>query len=334
MESSKITVIIPVYNAEKYIDRCLFSICNQMYSNLEIIIINDGSKDSSYDICKKYSEVDSRIKLISQKNQGVSVARKNGILVSTGDYITFVDSDDYLAEDMYQNMMLVNKEGNIDIIESGYIFIDEKDRVLNKIILKDETIIGKEKILEKYLSSNNSLYFLWNKLYRRELFKNMSFSEFSFSEDYLWNIFLHSNCTKKIITQYAGYFYMKNMNGACNSFYNLKKIDGILAGREARSYLESNYKKFVKYAVKYTIQYELFIYSIFSLDKIKKKEFLEKIVNFFEEDYELYKKYKINKICSKSNRVAIELFKFSPTIYLIINSIYLRLKNINNSFTE
>ena len=104
---NKISIIIPVYQVEKYIKRCLDSILSQTYSNLEIILIDDGSRDMSGKICDEYAIKDSRIKVIHQDNAGVSVARNKGLDICTGDYVTFVDSDDFLEPLMYEKMICV-----------------------------------------------------------------------------------------------------------------------------------------------------------------------------------------------------------------------------------
>ena len=114
--SHKLSVIIPVYNSENYIDRCISSIMNQSYPDLEIIIVDDGSTDKSLEICKKYAEVDSRITCIHQDNYGVSAARNNGLDHATGEYVTFVDSDDYIDEDMYESMLKVANEYKADVV--------------------------------------------------------------------------------------------------------------------------------------------------------------------------------------------------------------------------
>ncbi len=116
----KISIVVPIYNAEKYLDRCIQSILNQSYKDLEIILIDDGSTDSSNKICNNYQKRDNRIKFISQKNEGVSAARNRGISEATGEFIGFVDSDDYIQPNMYETLYgLINKY-NCDISICGY----------------------------------------------------------------------------------------------------------------------------------------------------------------------------------------------------------------------
>ncbi|MCR5506573.1 MAG: glycosyltransferase, partial [bacterium] len=118
----KISVIIPVYNVELYLSQCLESIINQTYKNLEIILVNDGSKDSSIDICKAYVKKDKRIKYIYQKNMGLSASRNTGIKNATGDYIHFIDSDDYIPLDYYEKMISALGNSDADIVCGGFYF--------------------------------------------------------------------------------------------------------------------------------------------------------------------------------------------------------------------
>lgn len=113
------SIIIPVYNVEKYLHRCLDSVINQTYTKLEIILVNDGSKDNSGIICDKYAESDSRIRVIHQKNQGVSSARNAGLNIATGDYISFIDPDDYIELNMYEQLSLHLSEHAVDIVRFG-----------------------------------------------------------------------------------------------------------------------------------------------------------------------------------------------------------------------
>lgn len=111
-----ISIIVPVYNSEKFLGRCINSICNQTYNNLEIILVNDGSIDNSPSICNEFANTDKRIKIIHKENGGAASARNTGIEVATGDYIAFIDSDDYVESNMYEEMMKINYAYNCDLV--------------------------------------------------------------------------------------------------------------------------------------------------------------------------------------------------------------------------
>ena len=144
-----ISIIIPIYNNEKFISRCLDSIINQTYKKIEIIIVNDGSTDKSLDVISKYEKKDNRIKVINKKNEGVSIARNIGIESSKGDYITFVDADDWLELDAIEKLYIEITEKNVDVVRGNYYinkFISDNANIAkmyelsNKIIKRVEAI--------------------------------------------------------------------------------------------------------------------------------------------------------------------------------------------------
>ena len=138
-----ISVIIPIYNVEKYLNKCIDSIINQTYKNLEIILVDDGSPDNCPQICDEYAKKDNRIKVIHKKNGGVSSARNVGLINSTGNYIGFIDPDDYIEPIMYEKLLKVLKESNTLVSMCGFYKI--KDNKIIKIDNYDEKIISSEK---------------------------------------------------------------------------------------------------------------------------------------------------------------------------------------------
>jgi len=190
-----ISVIIPVYNVESYVGDCLESIIHQSYSNLEIIIVNDGSTDNSGLICQEYAERDSRIKHLESSNKGVSYARNRGLEVASGDYISFVDSDDCLALNSYEKLIEgFNIEGEEPIYVVDGLIYQFKDRdidnkwLLNNDIWYRETprfVKGQDYIMA--LLTNSSDHYVWSKLYKREIFDHqISFREGRLDEDTLF----------------------------------------------------------------------------------------------------------------------------------------------------
>ena len=142
----KISVIVPIYNSEKFLNKCLDSIVNQTLREIEIILINDGSVDSSYQICERYAEYDKRIILINQENKGVSSARNAGIEKASGEYLGFVDSDDYIEAEMYSKLYNSAKRYDADLVncdairnKNDFVLVSEfeKERVYDKGMIQD-----------------------------------------------------------------------------------------------------------------------------------------------------------------------------------------------------
>ncbi|MFA6939912.1 MAG: glycosyltransferase [Clostridiaceae bacterium] len=198
-----VSIVIPIYNVERYINKCIDTIINQTYSNLEIILIDDGSTDDSGRICEEYSLKDKRIKVIHKKNSGVSSARNDGIKAATGDYIYFIDSDDFVELDLIKTAVLSAVENNSDVVVWGYtkVYVDKNDCFLKSIIyVPDRICCSVDKISSLSSKINDELLgilgYVWNKLYRLEIIKrnHILFEEnTSLYEDILFNVLVLTN---------------------------------------------------------------------------------------------------------------------------------------------
>lgn len=168
-----ITVVVPVYNVENYIKKCVESILNQTYRKLEIILVDDGSTDKSGEICDEFSVIDSRIKVIHKKNGGLSDARNAGLKIATGNYVTFVDSDDYIAVDMYRTMIeaMNRNKAEIGVCGIGYI----TNGVIREISCLPAEKVYKEDALITYFSTNDLNTSVCNKIFKRTLFEGIAF---------------------------------------------------------------------------------------------------------------------------------------------------------------
>lgn len=175
-----ISVIIPIYNVELYLKECLYSVINQTYSNLEIILVDDGSTDSSSIICDEYANKDHRIKVLHQRNKGLVGARKSGLSIATGEIATFVDSDDWIDLDMYEVMVRAMIESEADIATSGLIreygnyHINEKEDIKPGVYCGDELeVVIKNNLIDKnkFFKSNISIH-IYNKLFEKKLLQN------------------------------------------------------------------------------------------------------------------------------------------------------------------
>ena len=181
MNEQKISVIIPVYKVEHYLKKCLDSVIGQAYRNLEIILVDDGSPDSCGTICDEYAVQDQRIRVIHQENGGVSAARNTGLAVATGEWLSWVDSDDWIEPDMYSYMLNKVQEYGADIAVCSR-FERYRDRSVFRG-WEQEQILDTEQALELLLKNDLMQNFLWDKLWRRELFDGLAFPEGRTFED-------------------------------------------------------------------------------------------------------------------------------------------------------
>lgn len=222
-------MIIPVYNVEKYLRRCLDSVIAQTYQKLEIICVDDGSIDDSGKICDQYAVRDARIKVIHQENQGLSAARNRGLDAAEGEYIAFVDSDDYILEDMYKKMLdkLLNYNVDLCVCQWQYEFSDGRQVVKRKNI--DPTIYGRKASLEfarfLYMGNyeNGVVVAAWNKLYRRALLDKIRFEGRIHEDEAFCGRIMAKNISVYVMEEQF-YVYAQNGDSLTNKPFSANKF--------------------------------------------------------------------------------------------------------------
>lgn len=224
-----ISIIIPVYNVEQYVNRCLDSIINQSYKKIEIILIDDGSSDNSGKICDKYAEIDNRIKVIHKDNGGVSSARNVGLEVATGEFLTFVDSDDYLPNNAIENLLTM-KEADF-VFSKAYLISNENKEIIENGIKESLYLNGKSvenDLISRFLKKDISGA-LWAKMYRRDIIEKNEIrfdNELDIGEDIIFNIIFCSNCVNYATVDAITYNYIINKDSVMQK-YNPKTLQRI-----------------------------------------------------------------------------------------------------------
>ncbi len=228
-----VSIIVPIYNVEKYINKCIDSIINQTYSNLEIILVDDGSPDKCGEICDKYALLDKRIKVIHKTNGGLSDARNTGLDVATGDYIVFIDSDDYVDQNMISALHKEIIESKTDMVICNYQEVNEEGLIIEE---KKETIpytgklyTGIEILYGVIQYEGSYLVTVWNRMYKKKLWQDIRFPAGKQHED---EYVLHEICLicdKVSVINMPLYFYRQRNNSIMNMKYNIKRLDAIEA---------------------------------------------------------------------------------------------------------
>lgn len=221
MNDELISVIVPIYNVQSYLKRCIDSICAQSYTNIEIILVDDGSPDDCWKICDEYKAQDDRIVVVHQKNQGLSGARNSGINIAKGRYLCFVDSDDYIEakmiEVLYSNIKDYNADisccGHKDIYDSGHYKYNDKIEI---------DLFTAEDALKRFLYTNKVDVVAWNKMYKRELFDDVRYEEGKLFEDHFTTYKLLDKSSKIVNTTQALYCYCKRGDSIGGSTFSEK----------------------------------------------------------------------------------------------------------------
>lgn len=207
MNHPLISIIVPVYNVEKYLEKCILSILNQTYSHLQIILVNDGSVDNSVAICEKYTAMDNRIVLVSQENKGQAAARNRGLMFANGEYVSFIDSDDYIDADFYETCLREMLEN--DMLVFGYKKVDANGKVLH------------QRQLKKSLSATMVLVSACTKFFKRDVLINshIIFPENMIFEDVVFAFKCWMSLARIKVIDYVGYNYLYNPNSTTSNAF-------------------------------------------------------------------------------------------------------------------
>lgn len=325
MDNELITIIVPVYKVEKYIDECISSILNQTYSNIEVILIDDGSPDNCSKICDEYASKDNRIKVFHKKNGGVSDARNYGIEYATGEYLMFIDSDDYIESDMveilYKN--LIKYKASIStcgyqIIKNNQVHISKKSNQLKNCVQERKEDKVRELLLEKTTGN-----YVWNKLYKKSLFKNIKYKKAIKFEDIeiMYRLFIKAD--RIVFTTYNGYYYRKREKSIMNTLDEQAVLDLQKVTNERYNYIKNNISSLQEENIARKC-YTIYRYHILlSREKNKKIYFSKEMQEerkFFNDNYNVFKKKILN--LKDYEKFLLRLLKINPKIFYFISSIF------------
>ena len=238
-----ISVIVPVYNVEKYLDRCVISIVNQSYKNLEIILVDDGSTDKSGYICDLWANKDNRIHVIHKSNGGLSDARNKGLDIARGYYISFVDSDDWIDIDMLESLFNSLVANKASVSATGVKRVYENNRSRVSILCASKVLYG-DSIIKAYLEQNQFSTAVWDKLFKKELFNNRRFYVGRLYEDapVLYDILKNINVMS--VVGKAQYNYFQRSDSICGGLFTLKKMDHYYFSKEIFEDVTKSYPSF------------------------------------------------------------------------------------------
>lgn len=241
-----ISVIVPVYNVAQYLIPCITSILNQNYENIEIILVNDGSTDSSGKICEEFRLKDSRIRIVQKTNGGLSSARNAGLEIAGGDYISFVDGDDYIEQSMISDMYQYIKEMNADIVEVDFSIVKD-NYYKKKKNRKFQIVLDKEAALKEFFKGNKIENSVCNKLYRKSVIEGIRFIEGKTSEDFPFNFEVIQNANRVYINKYRSYYnYVIRDNSIVNSGISSNFFDNINNFSYIEDRVEEDFKDYVE----------------------------------------------------------------------------------------
>lgn len=321
MKDNLVSIIIPIYNSEKFLDKCITSVIEQSHKNIEVILVDDGSTDNSLNICNSYAKRDSRIKVISQQNEGVSAARNTGLLHAAGDYIGFVDSDDYISKDMYEKMIATGKKFDADIVECGCIIIDENENIQSVINLKDDVSSDQHNCIKNYFMKFNTTNYNVNKIFKNTILKSFKYPNFKYSEDFYMNAYALLKCTTKATISDTCYIYLKHSNSASQIKFNKHKLDIIKSGKEVLDMINHKYPDLAIYVVLFILNNIRTIYKQIIEIEDDNRIYKRNLIKEYTMLYDLWKEHLDENVTSRKNLIALKLFRYCRFLHDLIEKI-------------
>ena len=336
--NTKISVIVPIYNVEKYLFKCIDSIISQTYTNLEIILVDDGSPDNCSRICDDYSLKDNRIKVIHKENGGLSDARNVGLDAATGDYVSFIDSDDYINKEFYETLVNLIIKHNADIAQCEFLKVYEENinNDNNYKSYNDEkvTILSNNEALNNLYNENYvNTVVVWNKIYKRELFKNIKYPKGKVHEDEYTTYKILFSAKKVVSTSKQMYYYLQRSSSIMGKGFNIKSLDKLDAYYGQVLFYNNN--KLFKLADMAKIRFEnsIRVYSSMVWRSIldNKNQLFDDLINYYRKNYDLFRN---NSNASFKKKVIMLMFRYSPKfiIKVLCNAMYLKSK-LNSRFS-
>lgn len=236
-----ISVIVPVYKVEQYLDRCVQPIVDQTYTNLEILLVDDGSPDNCPAMCDAWAEKDSRIRVIHKENGGLSDARNAGLALATGEYISFIDSDDWIAPEMLEKLFAALQREDSDIAACTVQMVWEDDTPSRLLTVQQNRVLDNAEAQKALLRETLLKQPVWYKLYRRDIIKDIPFEVGKYHEDVYWSYQAIGNARRVSLIDYIGYFYFQRSGSIMGEGYSLKRLDAIEAYERRYCYLAEHY---------------------------------------------------------------------------------------------
>lgn len=250
VDTAKISVIVPVYKVEPHLDKCVSSIVNQTYTNLEIILVDDGSPDNCPAMCDAWAEKDSRIRVIHKTNGGLSDARNAGMTVATGKLMAFVDSDDWIAPDMYEYLYQRLTEDNSDIAACGVQMVWEDKKLCRMLTRAGSCVLNQEGAMRAIIEESWLKQPVWYKLYKTDLIRDILFPMGKCHEDVFWSYQAVGSAKKVSVSDHVGYYYLQRGGSIMGEGYSLKRLDAVEAKVQRCAYIQERFPALSPLAVK------------------------------------------------------------------------------------
>ncbi|HLS59509.1 MAG TPA: glycosyltransferase [Virgibacillus sp.] len=315
--NKKVSIIVPIYKVEKYIDRCIKSILQQTYTHFELILVNDGSPDRCGEIINDYAKKDARIKVVHKENGGLSDARNRGMKEVTGEFTMFIDSDDWIIETMIETLLTQSIEQEADIVQGSFYYAYEDKLLVDKRYQEetDAPIILRNKSLMYELVTNKVVKnFAWGKLYKTSLIQDIPFTKGVLFEDVFWAHHVMHNVNTYVILQQPMYYYCQR-DDSIVATYSIKNLDIIKGLKERHQFIEAYHPTLIKESYQLLFETMLVHYYLLQANKEidKDRVYRNEIVDYIKSNSkEIREAVKANQSLRRQRL----LFSIHPIVHM------------------
>lgn len=315
---AKISVVVPVYNIEEYLPRCIESILNQSFDDFRLILVNDGSTDRSGEICDEYKEKDFRIKVIHQENMGLSMARNVGLDSSKEEYITFIDSDDYVHKDMLKILYRTLRKYKCDISVGQFKLSYDDERIEDEELDSESITKDNRQAVDMIVGeSNANMIVAWGKLYKKSLFDNIRYPQGKYHEDEFVTYKLLYNSKRVVINTEQLYYYTQRSQSITGQRYSLKRLEKLEALKEAIDFFKERDEKELetRARARYLMNIQIAYYRV-RYEMKDQQDTLRELKS--EYDLEYKNVFKDKKALTIRNKMMLTFFKLTPKLYCYV----------------
>lgn len=312
-----VSIIVPIYNVAPYLERCLTSLTGQTYKNIEILLVDDGSTDASGELCDLWKARDHRIRVFHKPNGGLSDARNYGLERASGDFVCFIDSDDWLDLQFVEVMLGTLTDTGSDLVECDYLSTDGNHPTPESRQTAFVYEVFEEKECFRQFLANEFFVSVCNKLYRTKILKGQLFRKGVYHEDEYWTYKIFTKVQKACRLHYTGYFYFQRPGSIVHTKPSLKRLtDAFVAGKERIDFIESQYPEYVSIGYSKMMYTCMYLYNAARGSDFPQKKTLQKeLISYFRL---LFKKYLMRRQYQKE-MWRFCFFRFFPNLYCKLN---------------
>lgn len=327
--NQKVSIIVPIYKVEKYLSRCVESILNQTYSNLEIILVDDGSPDNCGKIADRYANENQRIIAVHKENGGLSDARNFGMQYVSGEYVLFVDSDDWLDENMISEMIRASSQYKADIVQTGFYYAYEDYLLYDNRYIRDYAcprVLDRQTLMLELVKNEKVKNFAWGKLYRAEQIKEIPFKTGVLFEDVFWAHLVMDRVNTYVILHQPSYYYFQRSDSIVAT-YTPRNLDILVGLIERHSFIEKFYGDLIDESYKVILKTSLIHYYLLLVNrKTDRGGLYRKEIELFIREHLLHMRKAVEK--EPSLKRQLMLFSLHPFLnfgYLAIMKLFRKL---------